>query len=154
MPQGYGQASVPQTPHAPQGGYGQASAPQNPQGGYAQAPQQQPGGYAQAGGFASGGQYPTSGNPGLFDTSFAVSSTQRTAKLAYVAIIVVAGALALAGLFRAVAQFANVSFGGASVVLGGLASLLIYGAIGFAVLAVGRLVVDFFVQEDKKREAS
>ena len=67
--------------------------------------------------------------------------------------MVVAGALALAGLFTAVAQFANVSFGGATVVLNGLASLLIYGAFAFAVLTVGRLVVDFFVQEDKKREA-
>ena len=147
---GYGQASVP--PGAQ--GYGQASMPQSPQGGYAHAPQQQPGGYAQPGGFAQGGHYPTSGGPGLFDTNFAVSSTQRTAKLAYVAIIVVAGALALAGLFTAVAQFANVTYGGASVVLGGLASLLVYGAIAFAVLTVGRLVVDFFVQEDKKREAS
>ena len=147
--QGYGQASMPQSP---QGGY--AHAPQQQPGGYAQAPQQQPGGYAQPGGFAQGGHYPTSGGPGLFDTNFAVSSTQRTAKLAYVAIIVVAGALALAGLFTAVAQFANLTYGGASVVLSGLASLLVYGAIAFAVLTVGRLVVDFFVQEDKKREAS
>lgn len=162
-PQGYGQASVPQ---GAKGGYGQASVPQGAHGGYGQAsqqqsggygqapPQQQPGGYAQSGGFAPSGQYPTSGNPGLFDTSFAVSSTQRTAQLAYVAIMVVAGALVLAGLFLAVAQFANVTYGGAGAVLSGLASLLVYGAIGFAILTVGRLVVDFFVQEDKKRSSS
>lgn len=167
---GSGQGSVPQAGYAdygqgsvPQAGYGQASVPQQAAPGYGQLPggfTQQPGGFTQPGGYAQqhqsgpgyGAQYPTSGNPGLFDTTFAVSSTQQTAKLAYIAVIIFAGVLALTAIFRAIGQFSAVRYGGVSSVLGGLTSLILYGALAFGVLTVGRLVIDFFVQEDKKRQ--
>ncbi len=154
---GYGQASVP--PPAQHGGYGQASAPQQPTAAYGQAPPSQ--GYAQQsgaydqpaqGGYGYAGQYPVASNPGLFDTTFAVSSTQRTARLAYVAIIIFSGVLALTAILDAIAQFSAIRFGGVSSVLGGLTSLILFGALAFGVLTVGRLVIDYFVQEDKKRQ--
>ncbi|WP_022918044.1 hypothetical protein [Ruania albidiflava] len=150
---GGGQASTPQQPQAP-GGYGQASAPPPPAHGYGQpsAPQQPGLGQQQPGGYAYGGQYPTAGSSGLFDTTFAVSSTQRTAKLAYLAVIVFSGVLALTAILDAIAEFSAIRFGGIASVLGGLTSLIFYGALAFGVLTVGRLVIDFFVQEDKKRQ--
>src|SRR5690625_314772 len=154
---GYGQASAPQAPQGPQGpgGYGQASMPQPPAPGYGQGSMPpQSGGYAQQpqGGYGYGGQYPTSGNPGLFDTTFAVSSTQKTARLAYVAVIVFAGVLGLTAILDAIGQFSAIRYGGICSVLGGLTSLILFGALAFGVLTVGRLVIDFFVQEDKKRQ--
>src|SRR5690625_4630072 len=93
---GYGQASAPQAPQGPQGpgGYGQASMPQPPAPGYGQGSMPpQSGGYAQQpqGGYGYGGQYPTSGHLGLFDTTFAVSSTQETAKRGDVEVIILDG---------------------------------------------------------------
>jgi len=94
--------------------------------------------------------YPT-GRPGLLDTSFIVSTTQQTARVAYVAVVCLCAVLALVGLFRTIGHFAAIQYSGITAILGGLSSLLLYGALAFAVLTVGRLVIDYFVQEDRKR---
>ncbi|UFU04986.1 hypothetical protein [Ruania halotolerans] len=91
--------------------------------------------------------------PGLFDTSFATSTIGKTAKLAFVAVILLAGALAVSGLFSAIAQFSQLRFGGAVSVLSGLIDLVVYGGLAFAVLVLGRLLVDHVVQSAKEREA-
>lgn len=115
----------------PYAGFSQAVDP------HADAPHDQPG-------------YPTA-QPGLLDTSFATSTTQQTAKWAYVAVIILSAVLVLVGLFGAVGDFATIEFSGITAVLRGLSSLLLYGGLALVVLTVGRLVVDYFVQEDRKR---
>ena|SRR5699024_773225 len=94
--------------------------------------------------------YPA-GRPGLLDTSFIVPTTQQTAKVAYVAVICLCAVLTLVGLFRAIGHFAAIQYSGITAILGGLSSLLLHGALAFAVLTVGRLAIDYFVQEDRKR---
>jgi hypothetical protein len=132
------------------GGYGQQQ-PQQP------VPAQQPGQYGQPdfGGQYGGAPYPTApGGPGLFDTEFATPSTLKTAKLAYIAIIILAIVLAVGGLFNAIGQFAYVgAYGGAGELLRGLAMLIGGFALGFVVLTVGRLFVDYFVQQTKALES-
>ncbi|HLR27566.1 MAG TPA: hypothetical protein VK086_02645 [Ruania sp.] len=91
------------------------------------------------------------GRPGLLDTSFTVPTTQQTAKVAYIAVICLCAVLVLVGLLRTVGHFAAIQYSGVAAILGGLSSLLLYGALAFAVLTVGRLVIDYLVQEDRKR---
>ncbi|SED95874.1 hypothetical protein [Ruania alba] len=149
---------------AQQGGYGH---PAQPGGAYGQQPPpgdyaQQPSAYGQPGTHAAGApaqpgapmSYPAGPQgPGLFDTTFTTSTIAKTAKPAFVAVIVLSGALALAGLFSAIAQFAQLRFGGAVSALGGLIDLVLYGGLAFAVLVLGRLLVDHVVQSAKEREA-
>src|SRR5699024_90041 len=91
------------------------------------------------------------GRPGLLDTSFTVPTTQPAAKVAYIAVICLCAVLVLVGLLRTVGHFAAIQYSGVAAILGGLSSLLLYGALAFAVLTVGRLVIDYLVQEDRKR---
>lgn len=144
-PQGFGQQS--QAPH----GFGQQSQPQFGQQGFGQ---QQ--GYPQQGFQPQG---PT--EPGLFDTTFAKPTTPKVAKLAYTAVIVLAGALVLYGLFAAISSFsAGASLsgipggGGVGYVLIGIAQLVFLPALGFVVLTLGRLTVEYFVETHKAREAA
>lgn len=129
-PQGYGQQQPP---------FGQASYGQQPAG----YPGQQPG-------------YPAPpAEPGLFDTSFEKPTTAKVAKTAYVAVIVLAGALALVGLFEAIRWFASAAgqYGtGAGGVLSGVGALVLYPALGLVVLTIGRLVIENFVQAHRARE--
>jgi hypothetical protein len=126
--QGYGQ---------PQPPFGQASFGQHSQPGYPQP----------------GFQPQPPAEPGLFDTTFAKPQTPKLAKTAYIAVIVLAGALTLTGLFSAISSFSNAGFyGGAVSVLRGIAELVLYPALGFVVLTVGRLAIEYFVETHKARE--
>jgi hypothetical protein len=91
--------------------------------------------------------------PGLFDTSFARPTTLKVAKPAYVAVIVLAASLVVYGLVQAIASFAlgGVS-GDASYVLVGIGQLVFLPAAGFAVLTLGRLTIEYFVETHKARE--
>lgn len=131
-PPGFGQQS-----QAPQG-YGQQS----------QAPQ----------GFAPQGYPPQTFQqgpvePGLFDTTFAKPTTLKVAKPAYIAVIVVAVALVVHGLMQAISSFSMAgTYGGVSYVLVGIGQLLFLPAAGIAVLTLGRLTIEYFVQTHKARE--
>lgn len=134
-PQGYGQQQQPQPP------FGQASFGQQSQPGYPQQPYQAP------------------AEPGLLDTTFAKPTTPKIAKPAFVAVIVLAASLTLMGLLSAISSFSNAaayaSFDGgvsASAVLTGIAQLVFFPALGFAVLTVGRLLIEYFVETHKARE--
>lgn len=130
----------------PQPGYGQ------PQQAFGQASQPPPPGYQ--------GQpsYQSPAEPGLFDTTFAKPTTPKVAKTAYLAVMLLAGALVLVGMLQAIGQIANAvefsGFGsGASSLLYGIGTLVFYPAVGFVVLTVGRLVIEYFVEEYRAREA-
>ncbi|TDE89645.1 DUF4282 domain-containing protein [Occultella glacieicola] len=149
QPAGYPQHGQQPGQPAQQGQYGQ-EGPHGQQGQYGQPGQQ---GF---GGQYGGAPYPTApGGPGLFDTEFAQPSTLKTAKLAYIAIIVLAGVLAVGGLFNAIGQFwAFGPYGSVGSLLGGIVSLVSGAALGFVVLTVGRLFVDYFVQQAKALEST
>jgi len=143
-PQGFGQQS-----QAPQG-FGQQSQPQFGQPGFGQ---QQ--GYPQ-----QSFQQP-SAEPGLFDTTFAKPTTPKVAKTAYISVIVLASTLVLFGLFSAISSFSTAASmadypggGGAGFVLAGIGQLLFLPALGFAILTLGRLAIEYFVQTHKAREAA
>lgn len=145
QPPSFGQQSQP-----PQG-FGQQSQPQFGQPGFGQ---QQ--GYPQ-----QGFQRQAAAEPGLFDTTFAKPITPKVAKTAYIAVIVLAVTLVVFGLFIAIASFstgASVSGyglgGGAGYVLTGIGQLLLLPASGFAILTVGRLAIEYFVETHKAREAA
>ncbi|QOR69288.1 hypothetical protein IM660_11280 [Ruania alkalisoli] len=91
--------------------------------------------------------------PGLFDTTFASSTIRSTAKTAFVAVILLAGGLAFTGMFSAIADFSQLRYGGFGLVLYGLSDLVLYGALAFAVLVLGRLLIDHVVQSANEREA-
>lgn len=144
--QAYGQQGYEQQGYDPaQQGYGQQSqapagyAPQ----GYA------PPGYAQQPGGSSG--------VGLFDTSFATPSTPKVAKLAYVSLIVLAIVFTVVGVLQAIGQFSLAAApygGGGYQVLSGIVSLILWPAIGFGLLTLGRLTVEYFVETHKARQAT
>ncbi|GAB2600451.1 DUF4282 domain-containing protein [Pseudactinotalea suaedae] len=145
-PQGFGQGS-----QAPQG-FGQQSQPQ-----FGQQSQAQ---FGQPGFPQQGFQQPPA-EPGLFDTSFARPTTPKVAKTAYISVIVLAGTLVLYGLFSAISSFSTAASmsdypggGGASFVLAGIGQLLLLPALGFAILTLGRLAIEYFVQTHKAREAA
>ncbi|WP_420111181.1 DUF4282 domain-containing protein [Pseudactinotalea sp.] len=144
-PQGFGQQS-----QAPQG-FGQQSQPQ-PQFGQPGFNQQQ--GYPQ-----QGFQPQPPAAPGLFDTTFAKPTTPKVASTAYIALIVLAGTLVLYGLFGAISSFSAAASmgqygGGAGYVLAGIGQLLFLPALGFAVLTLGRLTIEYFVETHKARQAA
>ena len=158
VPQGqpgaqFGQASQPQAPGQP-GPYGQP-------GSFRQA-SQQPYGGPQAGGPQYGApRYgaPASGG-GLFDTNLRTLITPRLAKTANLAIIILAGVIALAGLLEAISILSSAAafggFGGSSAtyVLGGIIALLRGPALAFVILTVGRLVVEFFLTQHRLAEGA
>lgn len=131
-----------------------------PQQGYAPPPGQPQPPFGQAsfgqqqGGFPQQPYQAAPSGPGLFDTSFAQPTTPKVAKLAFVSIIVVAAGLVLMGLFGAIASFSAAGIGGAGVVLAGVAQLVLFPALGFAVLTLGRLLVEYFVETHKARQAA
>ncbi|MFV0254037.1 MAG: DUF4282 domain-containing protein [Beutenbergiaceae bacterium] len=118
-----------------------------------QQPPPQPMGYQPPQGY----QAPPA-SPGLFDTSFRIPITEKIAKTAHIAVMVLAGALVLTGLLRAIANFSDAfslsSYGGSSWVITGVATLFLYPAAGFAVLTLGRLAIEYFVQSHRAREAA
>ena len=139
-PQGYGQPPQ-QQPQQPQPPFGQASFGQQP--GF-QQPAYQP-------------QAPA--EPGLFDTTFAKPTTPKVAKTAYLAVIVLAGAITLMGLFAAISSFSAAAdyaqYGSvAGSILSGIAQLVFYPALAFAILALGRLTIEYFVETHKARQSS
>ncbi len=91
--------------------------------------------------------------PGLFDTTFSTSTIRSTAKTAFIAVILLAGGLAFTGVFSAIADFSQLRYGGFGLVLYGLSDLVLYGALAFAVLVLGRLLIDHVVQSATEREA-
>ncbi|UFU04722.1 hypothetical protein LQF12_09680 [Ruania suaedae] len=99
----------------------------------------------------AGAPHPANRRPGLFDTSFAVSTIATTARPAFIGVILLAGALAFAGLLSAIADFSQLRYGGAVYVLLGLKELVLYGALAFAVLTLGRLLIDHVVQSAAQR---
>lgn len=167
-----------QPPQQPQGGpapqpspFGQQSqAPQygqqQPQYGQQQPQQNQPqppfgqASFNQQPGYQA--PYPpqaTPAEPGLFDTSFAKPVTPKIAKTAYIAVIVLAAAITLMGLFGAISSFSDAAaYAGygttASSVLSGIAQLVFYPALGFVVLSLGRLTIEYFVETHKARQAT
>lgn len=154
-PQGFGQQS-----QAPQG-FGQQS--QATQGFGQQPPQfgQQPQPQFGQPGFPQQGFQQTPSVPGLFDTTFAKPTTPKVAKTAYLSVIVLAGTLVLFGLFSAISSFSAAASlsslaggGGAGYVLAGIGQLLFLPALGFAVLTLGRLAIEYFVETHKAREAA
>ncbi len=139
-PQGYGQQ--PPQGYGQQQPFGQASFGQQSQPGYPQQGQQ-------------GYQPQAPSEPGLFDTTFAKPLTPKLAKTAYLAVMILAGVLALFGLLGAIQYFASAAsqYGtGITGVLSGIASLVLFPAIGFVVLTVGRLVIEYFLESHKSRE--
>lgn len=163
-PQAFGQASA-----APQQPFGQASAaPQQPFGQGPTPPQQQGFGQPPAapqafghdqqpyGGYAAGGPVAPRPTGGLFDTSFATANIAAGAKTAYLGVMVLAGALALwavlglIGGLIAVGDYGSVAVG-AGGIWGLLGETLVLLGAGFAVLALGRLVIDHIVAADRDR---
>lgn len=140
-----------QQPQQPQPGYGQPQ-PQPPFG-QASFNQQQPG--------LPQPSYPPQApaEPGLFDTTFAKPVTPRIAKTAYVAVIVLAGAITLMGLFAAISSFSNAAalapYGGtASAILTGIGQLVFFPALAFAILSLGRLTIEYFVETHRERQST
>src|SRR5690606_8637821 len=118
-------------------------------------------GFAPQQGFGpqQGGYPQTPAGPGLFDTTFATPNTPKIAKPAFIAVIVFAGALVLYGLFAAISSFSVAASmtnygGGAGYVLTGIGQLVFLPALGFAVLTLGRLTIEYFVETHKAREAA
>lgn len=145
-----------QQPGGQQPGYGQQPPPgygQQPPFGQASFGQQGQPGYPQ-----QGYQQQVPAEPGLFDTTFAKPTTPKVAKTAYIALIVLAGVLTVTGILLAISSFsatvAMASFGSSTTggVLASIAQLVLYPALGFAVLTVGRLAIEYFVETHKARE--
>lgn len=162
QPQGPGQPAPQPTPFGqPQPGQPQPTQPQGyGQPGFGQQPQPPFGqqGFGQQSGFGQQGFPQQPAEPGLLDTTFAKPTTPKVARTAYLAVIVLAGALVLMGLLLAISSFssaatlAGLGGSGAAGVLAGIGQLVLFPALGFAVLTVGRLAIEYFLETHKARE--
>ncbi|WP_156250279.1 DUF4282 domain-containing protein [Pseudactinotalea terrae] len=132
----------------PPPGFGQQSQPPQGFGQQSQAPQAfAPQGYPQPT-FQQG-----PAEPGLFDTTFAKPTTLKVARPAYIAVIAVAASLVVYGLMQAISSFSmGGMYGGVGYVLVGIGQLLFLPSAGFAVLTLGRMTIEHFVQTHKARE--
>lgn len=135
-PAGYGNQG-----NYPQGAPGGVPAGYSGQGNFQQGPPQQ--GYSSYAGGSGGGA------PGLFSGDFSRSAIPQTAKIAHLAVLILAIVFAAAGLIEAILYFTS-SYGGSQAVLTGIIALVKGPALGFAVLALGRLFIDFVVRSTSK----